>query len=567
LKLAIPEHRRGVAWLALATAIFVTATAFRFAPVLEAGIGEAIPSARPQGRWGFLVRSDQQWVVWVVSRNARVLLTSPGSFFDAEQCFPEPRSLAFGEPAIAMGLVAAPFWLVTADPIITYCLVVFAMSVGAALAMYWLVVEWTGIPAAGIAGGLLYASSGLYLNGTVHPYSSDTTWLVLALVFTRRWLDRGRWRDALPLAACVALQMATSFYSMVAAVLVAIPFVIEQLWRRRGQGLRIGQLALVLAVALVAAIVIFGPYARLESSGAFEARAMQIPMVWRHYLPGGLAFFGYLPLALAAIGLCVPASRALAPSQRELRPGLALGGLLVAWVASGKVGLLGVDLFGALGTVLPGFASVRLPFKIGIGGHAVLCVLAGIGAAAVVRFFDGRTRRVAEVLAVSGGIVVVGVGLAGSDRTALRVRPEPSSLALHAQLARDGNAGPLFEIPISDLDHRPASLASSDRILLSAFHHRPTSACYPSHLPASQYELEELYRRLPESEAFVELSRLGFTTIVSHPPNLWHEAEDAKRARLTSDALRALAKRPGAPIRALAREGRVEAWELVPASP
>ena len=81
------------------------------------------------------------------------LLPERGRIFDAEQCFPASRSLALGDPAITLGLLGIPVWVLSGDPILTLNVVTLAVNLLAALAMFWLVRDWTGVPAAGIAAG------------------------------------------------------------------------------------------------------------------------------------------------------------------------------------------------------------------------------------------------------------------------------------------------------------------------------------------------------------------------------------------------------------------------------
>jgi hypothetical protein len=129
-------------WLALAVLLFTLTTAQRFADFFEEGLYEAVPSPRSLEPNPLFFRPDQQFVVWAVSRNARTLVTRPLDIFDSEQCFPTENSLALGEPVIAMGVLGIPVWLVSGDPVLIYNVVLLLMSMCAALAMYWLIVEW-----------------------------------------------------------------------------------------------------------------------------------------------------------------------------------------------------------------------------------------------------------------------------------------------------------------------------------------------------------------------------------------------------------------------------------------
>jgi hypothetical protein len=80
-------------------------------------------------------------------------------------------------------------------------------------------------------------------------------------------------------------------------------------------------------------------------------------------------------------------------------------------------------------------------------------------------------------------------------------------------LAKTGNDGPLLELPyVAGFDFG----VNPDRILLAAYHHRRTSACYGSFIPPETRAIDELSTRLPDPAAARELRRLGFTTVVIH---------------------------------------------------
>src|SRR5258706_16328243 len=74
-----------------------------------------------------VILSDQLWVAWAVSRNARQLATAPSDLFDAEDCFPAQHALALGEPVITLGLLGVPAYIAGANPVATYNFALFAL--------------------------------------------------------------------------------------------------------------------------------------------------------------------------------------------------------------------------------------------------------------------------------------------------------------------------------------------------------------------------------------------------------------------------------------------------------
>ncbi len=558
---AAGTHRR--AWLALAVVVFALATCDRYAAVLEGGLRETIPTRIATRRWGPQIRMDHRFVVWAVARNAHTLVTRPTHLFDAEQCFPDTNTLALGEPVIAMGVLGIPAWVVSGDPVLTYNTVLFLMSLCAALAMYWLIVEWTGVPAAGIVAGLLYAFQGQAIQDVVHPYSSDTTWLVLALLFAHRLFTRGRWRDAIGLAASASMQLATSFYSFVAAGLIGLPFVLWLTIRWRFEHARPTQLAAVAAALLTTGAIVFGPYVSLQEAGVLD-RSFHIFRAWGDYLPGRPSFYGWAGLLLVAVGFVLPRRLSQARLASDARPALVAGGVLVAVVAAGPQGIFGLDAYAFLAAWAPGFDSVRIPFKISIGVHFVLSVLAGLGAAALVASWLPRGRW--TVGAVGPTLVAIALALVtwGPINPApptFAVRPDEGAIRFFEELANNGNDGPIFETPIPEAANRFTWAATSEQLLLSAWHHRPTSACYPSHPQPSRGQIEALELRLPDPAALTELGRLGFTTIVlRHPPRRRARPHPLRSAR--GRRFHLLASRSDAPLRFLHESAWATAYEI-----
>ena len=112
------EARRSRAGLVASLALFAAVDLAHFLPVLRAGPSEHVHSIRDPKRYERIIASDHHLVVWEAFRNARTLVRAPSRFFDAELCHPTPRSLALGEPMLALGVLAIPAYLLGADPIL-----------------------------------------------------------------------------------------------------------------------------------------------------------------------------------------------------------------------------------------------------------------------------------------------------------------------------------------------------------------------------------------------------------------------------------------------------------------
>jgi hypothetical protein len=524
---------RWIPGLLSALAVFLAATLGIHAELWRRGASSVVPLSHPpeapsnpgHARVG---RADVTFEAWLVSRNARTLATRPHRLFDTEHCAPAEKTLTLGIPMITMGALAIPAFFASGDPILTYNLTLVVLPWLAALATYLLVVAWTGVPAAGIAAGLLYGFHATRLADIAHPSVWDTAWTPFALLFAQRLFSHGRWRDAVGLAASIALQIGASFYALLAAAFLTSPYAIWLIHRQRLRHASPAQVAFVVVATALAVAALLGPYLLAPAEADMHrSRVAFAPL--KAYLPGAQLFPGWTLLALAA------ASLLQAPRPSERRAGdprwpLLAGVLLVALVAAGPshrallepvlpdgASAFVPDLYRAFAAVLPGLDAVRVVRRLCQGVYVGLAILAGFGAAALIR----RSGRLAAASAVGIVLVaafdVVRAPSLGFERTYrwgyAEIRPSDEDVEFFAELERRGSAGPILELPV---DQGWSVVDGPPRILLAAYHQRRTSACYGSYFPAGRRELAQLAARLPDPDAIASLSRLGFTTVLLH---------------------------------------------------
>jgi hypothetical protein len=168
---------------------------------------------------------------------------------------------------------------------------------------------------------------------------------------------------------------------------------------------------------------------------------------------------------------------------------------------------------------LPGLEIVRNPYALFLGAHVAASVLAGLGAAALLRRTPSRVAPIAATLLIAFSWVdaLRPRTLGFEPRVEYRMvsmRPGADELAFFEELERRGNRGPLLEVPI----HPEHAARVSKAILLSAYHLRRTSPCYNSFVPPATREVARLASELPDAAALRALASLGFTTVVAHHP-------------------------------------------------
>jgi hypothetical protein len=558
-------------WNLAALLVFFLAAAAVYGEVWREDARSVVPARDFQHRGARLTtRMDVTFQTWLATRNAYTLIHRPHRLFDTEHCAPWEKTMTLGIPMITMGLLAVPISVATSDPILTYNVAVVALTLIAAVAMFLLVTDWTGLPAAGIAAGLLYSFHPIRLASIHHPPQWDTSWTVLALFFAHRLFAHGRWRDALGLALSCALQIGASFYPLLAATFLAPPFVAWLVLRYRFHQVRIAQLACVAGTVLFAAAVVLGPYLEARGSSEILRRSAFWFAVWREYLPGQSLFMGWIIPALALLGLALPRRRAAPALEGDPRWALLAGALIVAVMAAGPLGasLLAPftdalhtrtpNPYEMLASVLPGLDSIRVVHRLGAGVHLALSVLAGIGVAVLIRLSGRRRRFAAPALILLAAFEVLRAPALGFERSyqwvVESIRPRRETVEFFETLEAKGSRGPLFEVP--GFDRRlQTGVDIPRRILLSAYHHRRTSACLASYRPPREAELAAIAQRLPRDEALRELAALGFTTLLVH--------HRGKAGHVWKRRFAARLERPDAPLRLLHATAGMTAFEIV----
>lgn len=506
--------RGRVAWGVAAAALFGVATALLYAPLLGHDLHEVVPTAGGPARGTRASEWDRRFAVWLIARDADAWLHHPWRLFDTGTCHPVKSALALGHPALSVGLLGVPGMLASGDPVVSYDTALLLQTLLAAFAMYWLVADWTGERAAGLAAGLAYAFLPGKTDLVAYPFHGDTAWTLLALLLARRLWTGGGVAVALGLAAALALQMSASFYTFLVAVCLCAP---TALWLARSHGrARLRPLPAALACALVAAaaVWIFAPFLG-ERGTALAARRVQV-FGSLSMLPSQL--FGSVAVGLLALaGLCLPRRWCVPALPSHPRLALASGAGAAVLLATAR------PLYAALARILPGLENVRVPLILLGGLHLAWCLLAGLGTAGLLRMLPASARRPAALLAVA--LVFVDVlrpplpGVPPRRGYAIaRVRPPDAEIAFFRELASMGNRGPLLETPIDERPSLQGFDAASRAVLLQAYHRRRTSACYNSFLPDAVRALAPLAARLPDERALDALAAQGFTTLIVHRP-------------------------------------------------
>lgn len=531
-------------------------------------------SSKTVGDWDKMSVNDLRFVVAVLDRNARTLVTAPGDLFQLGQCHPQPDALALGEPMIApsiLGTLVTPF----GDPLVTYGFVLLLSTLLAAFSLYWLVGEWTGVPAAGIVAGLLYGFHTIRMRDPVHFFVWDNAWTILALLFARRLFVAPRWRDAIALSLCCGMQIAGSVYPLLAAVVIGSIMAAWFVYTYGVKRLRPAQIAFVVAFMGVVAWAVLSPYFGLRETGQIESRDLKFFLPFHWLTPGTMFFPGVVLLALSALGLGLARGSDRENLGGDPRLALFAAGLVCLALATG--GSTGDEnlavaqgqppphywlpnLWDAVGSLVPALDSVRSPAALLSGVHTILCILAGLGAAALIRITPTRFVPVAITVLIAVAYVdtlrPASLGLTPRQRYApIRLRPEADRLAFFRRLAEMGNDGPIYEVAFP----RKLNPRQTEPLLLSSYHRRPTSVCYNSFVVS---EAADLWSEVDDPRQLMKLREMGFTTLLVHAPRIDADGRDLL-ARV--DAL--IAQTGDRYLVPLAADSRMSAFGITGAAP
>jgi hypothetical protein len=482
--------------------------------------------------------------VWVYAWGWHALWTDPASLFDANVFHPAPAALAYSEHALGKLVTTGPLQALSGNPVLAYqvdLLLCFALS-GAAL--YALVRALGGSRGAAFVAGFVYAFAPARIDTLYHTYLLAGQWFPLALLFLDRALFVGRTRDAAAFGVLLLLQLLTSYYLAYQTVFALVAYAVATLWVARARIPWRGLVRVALATSLVGAAfaAVSVPYLRVRSGGSILSYGSfaegLLPLsndAWKSYLlsplllragvgpeptRGGYAYLGLATLVLAVAGLRGGATEG--DARRRLRVA-AIAIVLVCWVmALGPVlplGDLSLPLPYALAMrVVPGFDSMRVPYRFALMMTFGVALLAGLGADRLLRPLAARRGRRAAALAAAGLVVVIaldyGFGLERFPTRPLAVgRDGPPVYAELARLPR----GPLLELPVSAGD----GLRASEYMVQSTTHWMPLLEGTSGYGPPSLGVVLQLVRRLPAPAALELLGRMtGLRYVVVHVDQL-----------------------------------------------
>ena len=464
--------------------------------------------------------NDDEWLnAWVVSWIAHQLPRDPFALFDANMYWPTEKALAYTEPLIVPALMGAPLRWLGASAMMTHNLLVLLGLTLTALAMYRLVVAWTGDSWAGILAGAVLAFSCPLLTRLGHLQVLHLYSLPLAFLAFDRLVRYATARDAVWLGLWVLCAALTSGYLVVfvtatlgGALLARTP----ELWNRRGLGV-VARLIAAAVATLAVGLGLLAPYLEAQRPRPLSVDAPDLGTALSSYVTSSARlhyeswssglfqetlgrdplFPGVVALALAALGF---AARGVAPGR--VRPMLlvvvGLGGLL-------SLGPL-TPVFGWAYEFIPPIQSLRAHSRFGILVVFAVAALAGLGLAAL------RARSALP----SRTVLTIGLLAAATVESIhgpARYQPVAYEPPIHRAL-RAVEPGPIVEFPFHFRGGR--NHLNAWYLLASTAHWRPMVAGFGNFRPPGYDDLAQIVSTFPSVLATARLWALDVDYAVVH---------------------------------------------------
>ncbi len=285
---------------------------------------------------GYLMdRADPLLTVWGMAWQGHALATNPLGLFDSNVYYPFRGTLAFDELSFSEAVLAAPFYWLLGNPILSHNIVVFGAFIISGYGVWLLVRELTGSAWAGLVGGAAFAFSFYMLNHLPHTTLLSAEWLPFILLSAYKVIWTRSWRWAWALAAFFTLQALSSHYlAFYSAMLLGLFVVYYWFAQRKLFSLAFfGKLAASMAVSALLVLPIALPYVRGQASQDFRRDLFQVER-FSNTLTSFLAVFRGNPIYQKLLApFADPGPWAI---ERSAFPGLAvlvLAGLGVVWAS------------------------------------------------------------------------------------------------------------------------------------------------------------------------------------------------------------------------------------------
>ncbi len=445
---------------------------------------------------------DPIFSAWRIAALAHQLATDPRHLWDGNIFYPLPLTITYSDSLFLQSLLALPFLLAHADPLVVANALMVVSYPARGLAFFYATWRITGDPQAALVAALVGAWSPFYPQHYSQLELNWTMFVPLALVALLRMLALPRWKTGALFGAAVAAQCVACMYVGVMLVSVLVPFglIVALAWRVRpsrhlaaaviGAALVLVPVAGALGVSYLKAREAHGDRSLREVSDGSaaprdygDAHIRLVTYQWQsgrfHHVEREL-FPGSSTLALAAVGM-------LPPLTPVTMAAIVSGTLAFDW-SLGLKGLTYDDLYRHSAA----YRGMRVAARFSAMVDATLALLCGYGVRRLLRMSRSTTTR-----GIACGVLCAGVlfDLRMDPRLQPYLRSMPS---IYSRVTPDMV---LAELPrYHDLDY----------MYFSTRHWAHLLGGYSGYFPVDE-QLERGLRAFPSAEGLDDLHRRGAT--------------------------------------------------------
>ncbi len=480
------------------------------------------PLAIRAGSAGRVDSGDGAFSVWNVAWVARTLVVDPRGLYDANIFHPRRGTLAYSEANLGAGIMAVPFyWASGGNPYFAHNAVVLLAFILSLTGTYSLVRHLTGHPGGAAVAAVAYTFCPYIFSHIPHIQLLMHAGMPYALLAFHRFTDRQTAGRAVVLALALAAQaLSCGYYGIFAGLLVGFGAIFYAASGRRWRDWRYwAGLAAAAAISVAIVLPFFWPYIELQrEAGAVRSLddSRRWSALWRSYLASGAHAHRWALPYLGSWGeVLYPGTAAVVLGLGGLalwrRVGRAVAAKTHVWFYAGVAGIafwasFGPDagLYAWLYRLVPVFAWLRAPSRLGLVVVLALAVLAGFAISALL----ARARRPALVSAALVGLTMADVCVVPMFLVDARpLSPVYDSL-------RKWPGGPVVEFPF--FYQRMDFSRHCEYMLYSTSHWKPLVNGYSDFIPPEFRRMVVPLSSFPNDESFQILKPLRARYVVFH---------------------------------------------------
>ncbi|MEO2168360.1 MAG: hypothetical protein ABGY42_09630 [bacterium] len=493
--------------ITLAAAILFAAVTLLLAWPLPLMMGHGMVASAPAAADSW-ARADFDLTAWILAWGTHALSTDPATLFAGNLFHPATNVLAGSENLLGLQPLTAPLFLLTGNAVLAQNGALLMLAWLSAFTTFLALQRWTGMAGPALLGGLFFGfAPQIAGDNWIRVHWAAVSLLPLITMLAWRAAAAPRRGTLVALLTAVSLQILAGIYVAYALAFWLLALAPGLAFEARRHGQSPLPCFLAIAAAGLAMVPVAQPYLEHGIGGGIDPAALAVILGAMSPTPAALAARLLEQLSPLGIGLALIGTMGSSAPPRRLRLSLLAGGAL-GFALSAGVQL--PALYDLLGTLVPGFASIRGPVRFFVLPILATALLAGCGVADLLMLAQRHAPRLARI----GGPVLLGllaVFVVSERRPAggWTIHPVPAHPAENDPyfwLAEHGERGALLELPMHRNVMEPSALRATGRAMRGSTRHwLPLLNGYTGHPPASSRLIATLATRLPDARAFADL--------------------------------------------------------------